>query len=132
MTLQELHDDIVTALDYGADPDNEVRIVLGEPSVGARASCGIKWVDTGFDWESGRFNITPDASLCRRGRSKEDALRMVADKYVYDKRVTVIYHCPTCEEKLPKNARYCHICGQKVFVEPGYISVEKDYRTNKF
>ncbi len=121
---------------YASDTENkgidlDVVITLEEPSVGGRAKSDISDIFQGIDWEHGQLRIEPTEKLCRKGRSKDNELEMRGIRYIYDRKTTTKYHCPSCSETLPKAARYCIKCGQKVRI-PDKIMYEHDYRTKGY
>lgn len=110
------------------EKDPEVLITLANNSIGGRAATSVQHVGMGFDWESGQFRIEPEQRLYREGRTLEDPIKTIAFKYIYDKKVRVIHHCPKCEAVVQKGAKFCSQCGQHISIN-SEVSYSHDYRT---
>jgi len=67
MTLRELKERVdsrVSRLKDGEDED--VTILNNKPSMGPRGMTAVKSVNSGFDWEKGRFIITPENPMIEK------------------------------------------------------------------
>lgn len=113
MTLSELkvHVDDMVRAGYG---EKTVVITLSQPSVGARASVGIKGIFSGFDWEHNQIRIEPTELICKRGRAKDDPAKINIFAFSYPKK---FYLCPMCEERVKKDNQYCPRCGQRLIFD---------------
>jgi len=128
MTLVELKKFVDFAVEHSDKPEDiKVVITLANPSVGSRAYSEINYVGLGFDYEHGQFRIEPEDKLRKEGRTLDDVDRMIVFQYLYDKKTTFSYHCPNCEEKLPKTAHFCTKCGKRVVCKDS-IDLVYDYR----
>lgn len=131
MKLYELKESVDHYLKIGhLNGEEEVLITLDERSVGCRAYANVEIAALGIDWEWNQFRLEPTEKLCRKGRSKDDALEMHVHRYIYDNRTQLIRTCPQCERKLKKGVNYCYNCGQNVS-KGERITYEQDYRTAK-
>lgn len=104
MTCEELKDSLFLYCGTGHRND-EVVILLSQKSLGAHASSTIECAMPGFDWDNGRLMIRPTKRLV------EDVMSRDTEKmrtYWHD-----VLHCPTCERRVTKKAKYCEHCGQK-------------------
>lgn len=117
MNLSELKEQIdVLTEELGCE--ETVVITLSQPSVGARASVGIKGVFSGVDFERNQIRIEPLEPLCKRGRAKDDAMEMNIFAFSSPRR---FYACPMCEEKVKKENHYCPRCGQHLIFDENKI-----------
>jgi hypothetical protein len=68
MKLSELKKlvDYYSQKGYGGDEDLDVVVVTSDPSVGGRSYVNVTGIHPGFDWESGRLNITVDKAVVRK------------------------------------------------------------------
>lgn len=122
MKAEQLRDILNTYIERGHG-DNSIVITLRQPSIGARAGCGIESVTAGFDWESGQIRLQPDKDLTTYEKSRDMPLDAVVRKYEETNRI--IYKCPKCEEHLKLKQLYCGRCGQRVAVNKQRVSVKK-------
>lgn len=113
MKLSELKKHIDFLLEHGHEEDT-VYITLSQPSMGARASVGIKGAFSGIDFEHNQIRIEPLEPLCKRGRAKDDAMEMNIFAFSSPRR---FYACPMCEEKVKKENHYCPRCGQHLIFD---------------
>ena len=61
--------------------DEEVTVLIDEPSIGGRAMVSIESVSFGFDWEHGKCMLRPKVSLARL--KKEEPLWQSAHDFIY-------------------------------------------------
>lgn len=111
MKLRDLKASIDSYIGLGHEED-PVLITLSQPSIGSRASCGIRGIYPGFDWEHGQMRIEPDKPIVTAGRSKDDMKPMAIYAYSAPR---PFYNCPTCGKKVKKDDNYCSRCGQHIF-----------------
>ena len=110
MTLNELKADIDSYVEEGFG-DWTVLINLTEPSIGARASVGIRGIYPGIDWEHRQMRIDPEEPIVRRGNARSDAMPMRIWVYSGPRKFCT---CPICDNKVTKDTHYCSHCGQHV------------------
>ncbi|NLE05831.1 MAG: hypothetical protein GX638_13680 [Crenarchaeota archaeon] len=60
------HYDKMQSKNYRQYDEREIRIVINRPSVGARATVGIKNIHPGIDWENGIFLIKTDEAIDKK------------------------------------------------------------------
>ena len=108
MTCQDLKDKLDTLCKHGHAED-EVVIVLADKSLGAHASSGIESVFAGFDWDRGKILVRPTKSVVSEERSRD----VPQVKVLWHD----VLHCPHCERRITKSAKYCIHCGQKLSKE---------------
>ena len=114
MTLNELEVYVNHYIKHGHGED-DVRIILSQPSVGGRASIGISDLYTGMDWEAGQINIEPDQKITSNNKDRDEIIPLKVREYDYPGcRKTIIRSCPKCKKHLKKDAKYCSNCGQRV------------------
>ena len=51
--------------------DYEVVIPNSIPSMGPRATVNVKYVNPGFDWDSGKFFIVPEHAMIKKETNEE-------------------------------------------------------------
>lgn len=108
MTCKDLKYKLDTLCKLGHAND-EVVIVLADKSIGAHASAGIESVFSGFDWDNGRILVRPTRRLVSEERSRD----VQKKKILWHN----ILHCPNCERRITKSAKYCTNCGQSLSKE---------------
>jgi hypothetical protein len=116
LNLQQLKENInyqIENLNDKQPQDIPVLITLSEPSMGARASCQVKYISMGIDWEHGQFRIEPNQPLVHMGNSLQDIKKAVQYDFI-DSMSRKCYWCPTCNQKVAKDDYYCRCCGQKL------------------
>jgi hypothetical protein len=71
--------------------DLDVVVVTSDPSIGGRSYVNVTGIHPGFDWESGRLNITVDKAVVRKTdpiqidlQKKEEALYTDIKKTIKD------------------------------------------------
>lgn len=114
MNLLELKEHVDALVDLGHG-ECKVLITLSEKSVGARAYVGIKGIFTGIDFESGQERIEPVEPVCKRGRTKDDTMKINIFTFSSPRK---FYACPICEERVKKDSHYCSRCGQHLIFDP--------------
>lgn len=65
MTVNEMSNVLAEYIKRGYG-DKEVLITLSSPSIGARASCGVSCVMSGFDHEDGQIRIEPSRKIIEK------------------------------------------------------------------
>lgn len=104
MTCNELKNVLSSYCETGHGDDN-VMIILSEKSIGFHAASAVESALPGFDWDNGRILIHPIEKLVRDKMSRDvEKIRV----FWRD-----VLHCPTCERRVSKKAKYCEHCGQK-------------------
>lgn len=61
---------VLTAVGERYD-DWDLNILLSIPSIGGRASCGVRSIGFGFDWEIGKVLINPVLRLSKKTESED-------------------------------------------------------------
>ena len=61
------------------DPEVVIQIKLPYSTVGARPSVPIKHIGMGFDWDAGKFIITPEENLTPADRDYAEQMRKMQD-----------------------------------------------------
>lgn len=69
MKATELRD-ILNAPRMQRHLDDEVVVLLSEPSMGPRAMTGVRYATSGSDWEKGRLLLSPTDYLVRRSENQ--------------------------------------------------------------
>ena len=98
--------------EYESAEEIPVLITLSEPSAGARASCKIRSISTGFDWEHGQIRIEPEQKLVRMGKTLNDVVPVYEYNSLTGGRKS--YICNTCGCAVSKDDRFCKHCGQRL------------------
>lgn len=81
MKLSELKKYIDHHLKYERDDPNVViQIKLPYSTVGARPSVGVKSVQMGFDWDAGKFILTPEEPLTPSDRDFDKQMRDMQER----------------------------------------------------
>jgi len=81
MKLSELKRFVDRALEYERDdPDVVIQIKLPYSTVGARPSVGVKSVQKGFDWDAGKFILTPEEPLTPSDRDFDKQMRDMQER----------------------------------------------------
>ncbi len=117
MTVRELQERLeFYAAQYSADDD--VVVQLSEPSVGITSFTNVTYAGSGFDWDSGRFWITPEKKLLSKEKDRDAELPAVKiifrETELRHRKLRSIIKCPKCEEHLMKSDKYCSRCGQRI------------------
>lgn len=108
-TLKELRDCADYFIKNQPDCENfEVMIDLEEPSIGASASCTIKSMNKGFDWEHGQVRLTPAQALVRK-MTKQKLTKK--NREVMSGRTYC--HCAHCACTVGKDDKFCKDCGRQ-------------------
>lgn len=114
MTLNELKRQVDLNIKFGHG-ESTVLITLDQPSVGASASCGIKGIYAGFDWESGQIRISPDKKICKRGNERDVPQQKHSEVIIGSNGKGRLYlFCPRCEERTKIESNWCNNCGQRL------------------
>jgi hypothetical protein len=61
------------------DPEVVIQIKLPYSTVGARPTAKIKHIGMGFDWDAGKFIITPEENLTPADRDFAEQMRKMQD-----------------------------------------------------
>jgi hypothetical protein len=61
------------------DPEVAIEIKLPYSTVGARPTAKIKHIGMGFDWDAGKFIITPEENLTPADRDFAEQMRKMQD-----------------------------------------------------
>ena len=88
-----------------------VVIRLNEDSIGPIATESIKYATAGFDWEMGKFILTPEKPLEHFKEKRE--LDKEIPKYIRKIGDTTICRCSKCKVDIDPLDKYCRNCGQK-------------------
>lgn len=95
--------------------NDDVCVVLKQPSIGARASTSIVSLHPGFDWEQGKIILGTDKEITSFDKDRDVELSARVNTYT-DTKIRTIYSCPKCEQHLRKDDKYCSRCGQKITI----------------
>ena len=117
MKIKELREDINALCEYGhITGEEEVRITLSEPSMGARASCGVSFIGQGMDWEHGEIRISPSEEIIRKQKNRDIPIPVIEHIYEYKEsgKKTISSRCPVCDGEVRKGMRFCPSCGQAI------------------
>ena len=64
MTIKELYNQLNHYVETQPEiADWEVKVILDHPSIGGLPSVGIRYAYPGFDWDRGKFLMTPTTPL---------------------------------------------------------------------
>lgn len=121
MTVKELIEMLQTAAAIGSHGEDEVRIDLDMPSLGAKASTGLKAVYTGFDWEQGTVRLVAEEKIAKEGSTRGDPKRPFEHEDQTMSKAKgkpyIMRYCPRCQNSVKKKQRYCSACGQALLWE---------------
>ena len=81
MKLSELHRlvNVYQERMVREDPEVVIEIKLPYSTVGARPTAKIKHIGMGFDWDAGKFIITPEENLTPADRDFAEQMRKMQD-----------------------------------------------------
>lgn len=114
MTLLEFRTQVDSLINHGHGEDT-VLITLSQPSVGARSFIDITGIFAGFDFERGQVRIEPTEPICKRGRAKNDPVKINIFAFSGPRK---FYNCPMCDSAVRKDSKYCSTCGQRLVFDP--------------
>lgn len=84
--------------------DDEISIMLSDPSMGPRAMVGVRHVGFGFDWENGHMCVSPEENIVRL--KQKEALWQAAHDFIYMLSKDVRYYKGVAKEtELAKHAK---------------------------
>lgn len=61
------------------DPEVVIQVKLPYSTVGARPSVSVKFISMGFDWDAGKFIITPEENLTPSDRDFAEKMRKMQE-----------------------------------------------------
>ena len=64
MTIKELYTKLEHEIKQGRE-DYDIKIITNNTSMGGRASTNLKYASSGFDWESGQFNLVAEDNIIK-------------------------------------------------------------------
>ena len=110
MTAKQLKDILNNIGDTEAEQLNVV-IEIRKDSIGPTPAVNLECACIGFDWDMGRFMLTPHTPLM------EFAERQCVDtpkpKHIRKKEDITTCQCSTCFAHIDEIDKYCKNCGQK-------------------
>lgn len=81
MKLSELKRLVERGLEYNRDDlDVVIQIQLPYSTVGSSPTVGVKYANAGFDWDAGKFILTPEESLTPSDRDFAKQMREMQER----------------------------------------------------